>query len=61
MNPEMEEEIRQLRMRLDAMETTRRRAPYIGDVSEAEGEEAEDEAHDVEDDAQDHLIKMFQI
>jgi hypothetical protein len=35
------------------METTQRRAPDTGDVSEAEGE-----AHDVEDVSQDHLIKV---
>jgi hypothetical protein len=45
-------------MRLDAMETTQRRAPDTGDVSEAEGEEFEGEAHDVEDAAQDRLIKV---
>jgi hypothetical protein len=30
-------------MRLDAMETTQRRAPDVGDVSEAESEELEEE------------------
>jgi hypothetical protein len=35
-NPEMEEEMRWLRIRLDAMETMQRRAPNIGDISEFE-------------------------
>jgi hypothetical protein len=39
----MEEEMRQLRARLDAMETTQRRAPDVGDVSEAESEDVEEE------------------
>jgi hypothetical protein len=43
LNPEMEEEMRRLRMRLDAMETTQRRAPDVGDVSEDESEEVEEE------------------
>jgi hypothetical protein len=30
----MEKEMRQLQMRLDAMETTQRRAPDAGDISE---------------------------
>jgi hypothetical protein len=55
----MEEEMRRLRMRLDAMETTQRRAPDIGDVSEAESEEeAEGEENVAEDVAQDRLIKV---
>jgi hypothetical protein len=28
-------------MRLDAMETMKRRAPYVGDISEVESEEIE--------------------
>jgi hypothetical protein len=58
-NAEMEEEMRRLRMRLDAMETTHRRAPDAGDISEAESEEeVEDEENVVEDVAQDRLIKV---
>jgi hypothetical protein len=46
----MEEEMRCLRMRLDAMETTHRRALDAGDISEAEIKyESEDEANVVED------------
>jgi hypothetical protein len=45
-NAEMEEEMRRLRMRLDAMETTQRRAPDTGDVSEAESEEEEGEENE---------------
>jgi hypothetical protein len=40
-NPEMEEEMRRLKMRLDAMETAQRRAPDTRDISEAEREEIE--------------------
>jgi hypothetical protein len=39
----MGEEMRKLRARLDAMETTQRRAPEVGDVSEAESEDIEEE------------------
>jgi hypothetical protein len=38
-NIAMEREMRELRARLDAMETTQRRAPDVGDVSDAENEE----------------------
>jgi hypothetical protein len=37
-NTTMEEEMRQLRARLDAMEETQRRAPETGDVSDVESE-----------------------
>jgi hypothetical protein len=40
-NTTMEEEMRQLRARLDAMETAQRRAPNVGDVSESENEYVE--------------------
>jgi hypothetical protein len=57
-NAEMEEEMRRLRMRLDAMEKAQRRAPDTGDISEAESEEeVEGEANDAEDVAQARLIK----
>jgi len=42
-NAAMEEEMRQLRARLDAMETIQRRAPYTGDVSDVESENPEEE------------------
>jgi hypothetical protein len=45
-------------MRLDAMETTQRRAPDAGDISEAESEEEEVEENVAEDVAQDRLIKV---
>jgi hypothetical protein len=58
-NAEMEEEMRRLRMRLDTMETTQRKAPDAGDISEAESEEGEEvEANDAEDVAQSRLIKV---
>jgi len=50
--------MRQLRARLDAMETTQRRSPDTGDVIEDEIEEEEDKENDVEDVAQDRLIKF---
>jgi hypothetical protein len=37
-DPAMEREMRELHARLDAMETTQRRATDTGDVSEAESE-----------------------
>jgi hypothetical protein len=42
-NAAMEEEMGQLHVRMDAMETTQRRAPKAGDVSEAESEDIEEE------------------
>jgi hypothetical protein len=39
----MGEEMRQLHARLDAMETTQRRAPEVGDISEDESEDVEAE------------------
>jgi hypothetical protein len=45
-------------MRLDIMETTERREPDDGDISEAEFEEIEVEENIVEDVAQDCLIKV---
>jgi hypothetical protein len=41
-NEEMGEEMRQLRMRLDDMETTQRRAPDAGDISEEKNEDLEE-------------------
>jgi hypothetical protein len=40
-NRYMEREMRELCARLDAMETTKRRAPNFGDVREAKNEEVE--------------------
>jgi hypothetical protein len=45
-------------MRMDAMETTQRRAPNTGDISEAESEEEEVEENVAKDVAQDLLIKV---
>ena len=45
-------------MRLDAMETTQRRSPNTGDISEAESVEETEGEENVVDDAQDHLIKV---
>ena len=51
--------MRRLRMRLDDMETTQRRAPDVGDVSEAESEEESEGGENVAKDAtQDCLIKV---
>jgi hypothetical protein len=57
-NAEMEEEMRWLRMILDAMEIAQRRAPDVGDVSEAESEEEEGKKNVIEDVAQDRLIRV---
>jgi hypothetical protein len=51
-NSTMEEEMRKFRAILDAMETTQRREPDAGDVSEAESEEME-----FEGDAEEILLK----
>jgi hypothetical protein len=40
-NPTMEQEMRHLRVRLDAMETMQRTTPEGGDISETEGEDVE--------------------
>jgi hypothetical protein len=45
-NPKMEEEMRRLRMRLDAMETMKRRELDVGDISEVESKEIEVELND---------------
>jgi hypothetical protein len=39
----MEEEMRQLDVTLDSMESTQRREPYVGDVSDVESENTEEE------------------
>jgi hypothetical protein len=58
-NTDMEDEMRQLRMRLDTMETKQRRAPDTSDFNESESaEETEGGENVAEDVAQDHLIKV---
>jgi hypothetical protein len=37
-NPTMEEEMRRLRARIEAMETGKIRAPNVGDINDAESE-----------------------
>ena len=56
-NVEFLEEMRELRARLESMETYRRRDPKSGYVSEPEDEEQREEAAPM----QETLIKMFQI
>jgi hypothetical protein len=56
-NRAMEREMRELRARMDAMETTQRRAPDAGDVSEAEIEEVEVEEVVAEDVVEERLLK----
>jgi hypothetical protein len=53
----MEREMRELRTRLDAMETTKRRTPDVGDIGDVENEEVEVEEAVVEDVAEEHLLK----
>jgi hypothetical protein len=53
----MEREMRELRARLDTMETTQRRAPDVGDVNDAENKEVEVEKLVVEDVAEERLLK----
>jgi hypothetical protein len=57
-NRSMEREMRELRARMDAMETTQRRAPDVGDVSDAENEEVEVEEVVAEDVAEERLLKV---
>jgi hypothetical protein len=57
-NAAMEEEMRQLRARLDAMETTQRRAPEVGDVSEAESEDVEVEEVVGEQATEERLLRV---
>jgi hypothetical protein len=60
-NPEMERQIRDLRMRLEEMETTQRCTVGAGDLSDSEGEaEAEQQGEVVaEDVASERLIKAI--
>jgi hypothetical protein len=57
-NPTMEEEMRRLCARLDAMETTQRRAPNVGDISEVESEEVEVEGAAGEEVAEERLLRV---
>jgi hypothetical protein len=60
-NPEMERQMRDLRSRLEDMETTQRRTASAGDLSDSENE-AEDEREEevaAEDAANEHLIKAI--
>jgi hypothetical protein len=50
--------MRQLRARLDAMETTQRREPDVGDISEAESEEMEVEGAAGEEVAEECLLRV---
>jgi hypothetical protein len=56
-NIAMEREMRELRARLDAIETTQRRAPNAGDVSEVEIKEVELEEAVYKDAAKERLLK----
>ena len=56
-NRVMEREMRELRARLDSMETTQRRAPDVGDVSEAEMEEVEFAEAAVEDATEERVLR----
>jgi len=53
----MEREMRELRSRLDAMETNQRRVLDVGDVSKATIEEVEAKEVVVEDAMKEHLLK----
>ena len=57
-NTEVLEEMRELRERLEAMETDRKRDPEAGDVSEPEDEEQREEAAPM---ARNTRVKIFQI
>jgi hypothetical protein len=54
----MGEEMRQLRAKLDAMETAQRRAPEAGDVSEAGSEDVEAEEVAGEQAAEERLLRV---
>jgi hypothetical protein len=56
-NRAMERDMRELCVRLDAMETKKRRVPDVGDVSEAENEELEVEEAIAEDFAEERLLR----
>jgi hypothetical protein len=56
-NRVVEREMRELRARLETMEATQRRAPDVGDVSDAESEEVEVEEAAGEDVAEERLLR----
>jgi hypothetical protein len=56
-NRAMEREVRELRARMDAMETTQRRAPDVGDVSDEKNEEVEVEKVVAEDATEECFLK----
>jgi hypothetical protein len=56
-NKAMEREIRELRARLDAMETTQRRAPDARDINDAKNEEVEVKEAIDEDVVEERLLK----
>jgi hypothetical protein len=56
-NRDMEREMKELRARLDSMETMQRRAPDAGDINDAENEEVEFEEFVVEDVVEEILLK----
>jgi hypothetical protein len=56
-NKDMERDMRELCVRLDAMETTQRRVPNSRDFSKAENEEVEVEEVLVEDVVEESLLK----
>jgi hypothetical protein len=55
-NASMEEEMRQIHARLDTMETTQRRVPNAGDISESENEYVEEEEVIGEQEAKERLV-----
>jgi hypothetical protein len=57
-NRAVEREMRELRVRLDSMETTQRREPDVGDIREEEIEEVEVEEAIVEDDAEECMLRV---
>ena len=57
-DPVVEREMRELHTRLDAMETSQRKAHDFGDVSDAENKEVEVEKVVVGDVAEERLLKV---
>jgi hypothetical protein len=57
-NRAMERDMRELCARIDVMETTQRRAPNVGDISDVENEEVEVKELVAEDVAEERLLKV---
>jgi hypothetical protein len=57
-NRAMERKMREIRARLDAMEAKKRRAPDVGDFSDAKNEEVEVEEVVAEDVVEERLLKL---